>query len=214
MSIPIETACLTELVEQNLPFIIRTVSTMTGRYVSVQQDEEFSIALRAFAEAVERFDETRGSFLPYAALVMRSRLMTYLEQERRRQREELSLEAMEEAGTELADQKTQESDLRMEIRIYREELQKFGLTLEELADHAPSHRDTRRCAIAAAERAAGEEAIVRRTYEKKKLPVRAVAVLCGLSEKVVKTSRVFILGTMVVFVKQLTGMIQWIQEVR
>ena len=51
------------LIERHMAFIIRTISSLTGRYVAVENDEEFSIALSAFAEAVEKYDEKRGSFL-------------------------------------------------------------------------------------------------------------------------------------------------------
>lgn len=214
VNVPIDIEHLEELIEQHMPFIIRTISSMTGNYVSVQQDEEFSVALSAFAEAVERFDGERGTFLSYAGLVIRSRLKTHLEQERHRQREELSLKAMEESGTVLMDSRTEGNNLREEILIYREELQKFGLSLEDLVDHSPKHRDTRHRAVEAARTASEDKKIVARTYEKKKLPIRAVAVLCNLSEKIIKTSKIFILGTMVVFVNKLSGMIEWIQETR
>ena len=214
MNMPIDTAHLEELIEQNMSFILRTVSSVTGRYVSIEQDEEFGVALRAFAEAVERFDRDRGQFLSYAGLVIRSRLKTYLEQEHHRQQTQVSLEAMEEAGIVLADCQPQESELREEIMAYRAELQKFGLSLEDLADHSPHHRDTRRRAVETARTVSTDETIVRQTYEKKKLPIRAVAALCSLSEKIVKTSKIFILGTMIVFVKKLSGIMEWIQETR
>lgn len=42
---------LNRLIEHHMAFLIRTVSHFTGRYVSVENDDEFSIALSAFAEA-------------------------------------------------------------------------------------------------------------------------------------------------------------------
>ena len=64
---------LEELVEEHMPFLVRSVSSFTGRYVYVEQDDEFSIALEAFTEAVERYEAARGSFLAFAGLVIRSR---------------------------------------------------------------------------------------------------------------------------------------------
>ena len=67
---------LNELLERHKAFIIRIVSRMTGRYVYVEHDDEFSIALAAFAEAVERYEREKGDFLSFAKLVIQSRLKT------------------------------------------------------------------------------------------------------------------------------------------
>ena len=204
---------LEELLEQYKPFIIRTVSGFTGRYVAVEHDDTYSIALGAFAEAVDRFDGERGSFMSFAALVIRSRLQDYLREEKR-YHGEISLEAMSECGQDIPAPEGENGELREEIRLYQQELAKFGLDLEMLADHAPRHRDTRERAVSAAERASEDAEIVAQTYEKKKLPIRPVAKLCGISEKIVKTSRIFILGTMLVFVGKLSAMARWIRGTR
>ncbi len=212
--ITIDIEHLEELVECHMPFLIRTTSGITGRYVSVEQDDAFSVALSAFAEAVERFDEERGNFLSYAGLVIRSRLTTYMEAEHRRRSAEVSLEAMAESGQELPAAEEETNGLREEIRQYQAELAKFQLSLELLAEHSPKHRDTRETAVRVAERAGDDEEIVSQTYRKKKLPVRAVSRLCAVSEKIVKTSKTFILGTMLVFVKKLPALTEWIRGTR
>ncbi len=212
--ITIDIEHLEELVECHMAFLIRTTSSVTGRYVSVEQDDAFSVALSAFAEAVERFDTGRGSFLSYAGLVIRSRLLTYLETERRRQSVEVSLDAMEENGQTLCAPQAERNELQEEIRQYQEELRKFQLTLEDLAQHAPKHRDTRETAVDIAQRSSEDEDIVSQTYRKRKLPVRAVSRRCAVSEKVVKTSKTFILGTLLVFVRKLPGLSAWIRGTR
>ena len=69
---------LDQLINQYMAFLIRTVSNFTGKYVSIENDDEFSIALIAFTEAVKKYDEDRGNFLGFAKLVIESRLKTYL----------------------------------------------------------------------------------------------------------------------------------------
>ena len=65
---------LDQLINQHMAFLIRTVSNFTGKYVSIENDDEFSIALIAFTEAVKKYDEDRGNFLGFAKLVIESRL--------------------------------------------------------------------------------------------------------------------------------------------
>ncbi len=209
---------LDNLVDRHMPFLIRTVSNFTGRYVSVENDEEFSIALLGFTEAVKKYDPEKGSFLSFAKLVMESRLKNYKEQNMRHMQEE-SLEALQEAGMDFEEKKqSSENDeaenLREEILKYREELLLFGLTLERLADEAPKHSDTRKTAVKAAETASGDEETVEETYRKKKLPIRRVARLAQVTEKVIKNRKSFILAVMIIFVKKYAGLCYWIQGTR
>lgn len=97
---------------------------------------------------------------------------------------------------------------------YREELLLFGLTLENLADTAPKHRDTRQTAVQTAETASEDSETVEETYRKRKLPVRRVARIGKVTEKAVKTSKTFILAVMIIFVREFTGLRYWIKGTR
>lgn len=210
----ITTENLEELIEQYFPFLIRTVSTVTGRYVSIEHDDAFSIALSAFAEAAERYQPDKGAFPSFAGLVIRSRLNTWMAQESRHP-ESVSLEALREQGADFEDPSDQEQNpLKEEIQLYREELALFHLTLEDLADHSPKHRDTRERAVAIAERSSESPPIVSKTYQKKKLPVREVSKHCAVTEKIVKGSKHFILGTMLIFVKKYPALLSWLRKGR
>ena len=200
---------LTELIQQHMPLIIRTISSVTGRYVSAEHDDEFSVALEAFSEAIQCFNAGRGPFEPFAAMVIRSRLLTHLQQETRHAA--LSLEGLQESGWDAAAPDPACGDLAEEIQLYRQELALFGLTLEGLAEASPKHQDTRQRAIGIAEHSSHSTEIVQKTYSKRKLPVRAVARFCSVSEKIVKTSKTFILATMLVFVQALPCLADWIK---
>ena len=100
----ISTENLDQLVKKHMAFLIRTTSHFTGKYVSIENDEEFSIALMAFTEAVTKYDEDRGNFLGFAKLVIESRLKTYL-WKKRNESSEVSLEAMQEEGIDFAEEK-------------------------------------------------------------------------------------------------------------
>ena len=105
---------LDQLINQHMAFLIRTVSNFTGKYVSIENDDEFSIALIAFTEAVKKYDEDRGNFLGFAKLVIESRLKTYLGK-KRKESSEVSLEAMQEDGIDFAEEKEENSSLHEEI---------------------------------------------------------------------------------------------------
>ena len=207
---------LDTLIERYMAFLIRTVSSITGRYVSIENDDEFSIALSAFAEAVRRYEPERGAFPAFAGLVIQSRLRTYLEREQK-QADTVSLDSLLENGQEFPDLEEDRQDqeiLKEEISLFSKELSYFHLTLEDLAEHSPRHQDTRERAISIGERSSQEPSIVSTTYRKRKLPVRDVARLCCTTEKIVKGSRHFILAVMLIFIKQFSMLLHWICDGR
>ena len=55
-----------ELIEKHMPFIIKSISDVTGRYVSCENDEELSVGMMGFHEAIERYDNEKGHFLSFA----------------------------------------------------------------------------------------------------------------------------------------------------
>ena len=67
---------LERFIEAYQPFILRTASQCAGFSVT-RSDDEFSIALLAFYEAVRQYDPAGGSFGAFAALVIRHRLADY-----------------------------------------------------------------------------------------------------------------------------------------
>ena len=199
------------LIKKHMAFIIRTTSNVTGRYVSVENDDVFSIALEAFCESVKRYDAERGAFLSFARLVIESRVKTFLLKENKREKTE-SIEAMYETGKDIPEKEP--DDMHEEIVLYKQELMKFGLSLEKIADESPKHRDTREKGIQIAKCAGEDKATVELTYRKLKLPIRAVAGISRTTEKIVKRSKVFILGAMLIFCNQFNLIKDFILETR
>ena len=207
---------INEIIEEHIPFIIRTISHLTGRYVTIGNDDEYSIALLAFEQIIHDFDAEKGSFLSYARLVIESRLINYFKSKTvKNNRKTISLDELYENGQDFSKNEYDcDEDLKEEISIYCKELSIFGLDLEKIADVSPKHRDTRKNTIYAAEITSTDEEIVNKLYKKKKLPIRKVSIISKFSEKVIKRSKLFILGTMLIFIKDLNCLIQWILETR
>ena len=169
----------------------------------------------AFTEAVEKYQSEKGVFLAFAKLVIVSRLKNYAEKEKKHEKV-VSLDELYESGQDFQAEEAEEQDdyLQQEILRYKKELLFFGLTFEKLADEAPRHKDTRETALDAAEKAGKDEEIVEETYRKRKLPIRRVAVLAELTEKVIKRSKSFILSAMIIFAKEFPSLLYWIRGTR
>ncbi len=68
-------------IEEYKPFIAACTERTAGHYVRYGVDDELSIALSAFLEAINHYDRGRGSFLSFAQGVIRRRLIDYFRKE-------------------------------------------------------------------------------------------------------------------------------------
>lgn len=203
-----------QMIQEHIPFIIKTVIEVAGRYVTLENDE-MSIALLAFNEAIDKYDETRGPFLAFAKLVIRSRVLTYLQADQKNQKM-ISIEALHEAGIDLPESCYQpmvsdSRELQWELDLLKEQLLKFGFDLESLASECPKHRDTRLKAITLSEQINEDKSIVFKLYEKLRLPIRLISMQYQVTEKFVKGSKKFIITVVIIFDKQFKTLLTWIE---
>lgn len=61
----------------NNNFILGTACKAAGHFVT-ESDDEYSVALIAFNEAIDSYDEEKGNFHSFAALVIRRRIYDYI----------------------------------------------------------------------------------------------------------------------------------------
>ena len=69
-----------QLVESQKAWILRIAAETTHRYIT-DSDDEWSIALMAFSEAVQSYEEGKGAFRGLAAMVIRRRIVDYIRTE-------------------------------------------------------------------------------------------------------------------------------------
>lgn len=205
---------INSLIESHMAFIINTITKMTNRYVSVENDEELSIALLAFDEAVKKYSDEKGPFLPFAKLVIVSRLKNYFKKENRKYIK-VSIESLEEEGIQLSEElKNPIEDKQVlldEIEKLKEEIDIFGFTLEDLANEAPKHSDTRNRAINLSKEVSKDQPITDFMYTKKRLPIKQISLKYQITEKIIKGSKRFITTGIIIFYKDFRNLILWIK---
>lgn len=205
---------INELIENHMPFIIKSISDVTGRYVSCENDEELSVGLLGFHEAIERYENEKGHFLPYAKLVIGSRIKNYLKGENKHRHS--SLEDLTEKGIEIKDeyleQQEDNSILVDEIDRLKTEISSFGFTLEDLVNEAPKQQATRVNAISLSENISKEEEFTSFMYDKKRLPIKRIVLRFMVTEKVIKRSKKFIISVVIIIDKNLSALKNWIRK--
>ena len=163
------------LIKEYMPLIIKSISSTTGKYVSVENDDEFSIALIAFKEAVDKYESHKGSFSSFAKIVISSRIKNYLIKENKHNNVD-SIEQLKENGIDIGELHhtpvESSNELSSEIIKLKEEIGKFGFTFEDLVEEAPKHTDTRERAIDISENVNKDVLLKSFMYEKKRLPIK------------------------------------------
>src|SRR5665648_734158 len=92
-----------ELIRSHKEFIAKVSSKVCRRYLSWDNDDELSIALLGFNEAIDSFDPHGGaSFHSFVQMVIRRRLVDYFRQEGKHQHLSLSPMNLEDDDEELS----------------------------------------------------------------------------------------------------------------
>ncbi|MDI3297691.1 MAG: RNA polymerase sigma-I factor [Bacillota bacterium] len=183
-----------ELIARYTPFVLRVAAQASGRYVRLGQDDEASVALIAFNEAIDRYDPERGAgFLPFSQQVIRRRLVDYFRSQARHAETPFSAlaggsdeeaeggpeglaEAVETAGALSAHERAEQAMARREeIAEFGEALGRFGLKLSDLVRSSPRHRDTRQAALRVARRIVETPGYRERLLATGQLPVEELA---------------------------------------
>ena len=205
---------INELIDQHMPFIIKSISDVTGRYVSCENDEELSVGMLGFNEAIERYDNEKGHFLSFAKLVISSRIKNYLKGENKNQHS--SLDELVDKGLEIKDEYVEHEEdnslLIDDINRLKMEISSFGFSLEDLVNEAPKQQATRMNAIHLSEQISKEEEFLSFMYLKKRLPIKKIVLRFQVTEKVIKRSKKFIISVVIIIDKNLSSLKNWIRK--
>ncbi|WP_163971379.1 RNA polymerase sigma-I factor [Oceanobacillus halotolerans] len=191
------------------PFIAKCVSEVCKRYIDPKRDDEYSIGLFAFNEAILAFSPDKGSsFLSFAKLVIKRKVIDYIRQIKRYPvavsiDEELEEERMNNPSeiNAVREQYYQEQDAwyrKQEILDYQQKLRTYKLSLEELTKISPKHKDARKSAIQVAKQLFDDPELKEYVERKKKLPIKVLASKVDVSKKTLERNRKFILALFIV----------------
>lgn len=196
-----------ELIRTYIPFIRSEAAKFMG-CPCTEQDDEYSIAMIAFHEAILGYSRERGGFLQYAALLIRSRLTDYHRKEARH-RGHLSLH--EQAGEDdrtlmdtLADEKDRYEEsagleaTQQEIAELAAVMARFGISFSDVADNSPKQERTLEACSAAIRFGGSDEALLEELLRTKKLPMTRLVMGSGTDRKTLERHRKYILAMLLI----------------
>nr|WP_312886127.1 RNA polymerase sigma factor SigI [Bacillus sp. NTK034] len=200
-----DTALNNELIESYKPFIAKTVSSVCKRYIH-ESDDEFSIGLIAFNEAIQKYSPDKGSSLiSFSEVLIKRRVIDYIRKQSKFQN--LSFNGGsnlddDDTGSAIEDElsiedfrkKTDEELRKEEILQFTQILQEFDLTFSDLIEQSPKHADARKNAMTVAKILVENDELKNILYDKKKLPIKQLESYVSLSRKTIERNRKYIIA--------------------
>lgn len=187
------------------PFMKKAAGQVCKRFIN-DHDEEYSIALSAFHEAVNGFNrEKNASFLTFAHMVIRRRVIDFIRKEVRHNDFPHDFQGISEEdepgyGIEATVSVKRYSEQQQavaraeEIAEYEKVLSDYGMSFKDLVKVSPSHEDARVTAIQIAQLVAETEEYREFLLNNKKLPVKEIEQLVEVSRKTIERNRKYIIA--------------------
>lgn len=191
------------LVRLYMGFIKSETVKFLGREAVFGQDDELSIAMIAFHEAVLEYSRFKGSFAAYARLHIKHRLIDFYRKEKRhRGLISLDTEAEYKDGPVLADTLQEKknqleefkalSDTKAEIKEYSAQLEKFSVNLTEIAENTPKQKRTLKACFKALEYMKSDSRIMENFLKTKKIPITEIHKNTGVDKKTLERHRKYL----------------------
>ncbi|GAB6180294.1 RNA polymerase sigma factor SigI [Desulfotomaculum defluvii] len=185
------------------PFIQNVCVKYCSRSLEWGRDDELSVGFMAFNEAIDRFEEEKKiPFLGFARLVIKSRLYDYFRKESRHRHQPLEYQVTENVSVhnetaqawEIYMREAEMQERQEEVLEFQRELSKYGISVNELVDASPKHRDSRESLISVANILVEKDLLIEHLLRTGRLPVKELALVSGLHRKTIEKARRYIIA--------------------
>jgi len=202
-----------QLIADYQPYVAKVTSRFCKRYIDPARDDEFSIALTAFNEALNQFSPEAGrSFLGFAETVMRRRLIDYVRKEQRFQgqvpysafdqedEESNFINPVEvHQAIEAYEKQVGMEERRSEIIDFSRCLQEFGISFSELTEVSPKHDDSRQLLFQIGRTLSEDAELMRALLTKRQLPIKELLERVQVSRKTLERNRKYLIAVALIY---------------
>ena len=199
-----------ELVHDYRRSLLACASRTVNHFVT-DHDEEWSVTLQAFYEAVTTHDTQKGELWPYASAVIRHRLTDYLRGLYRHREEE-----WEDVPETLQDDTGWPGKYTIadEIEAVQCELADYGFSFFDLTEASPkSFKSRKKCAKAAA-LLLGDRELSGILKQTKALPMKKLVWKSGVSRKTLEQHRKYIIAVTVILNGDYPLLAEYLHDIR
>jgi RNA polymerase sigma factor len=197
---------MNEFISQNELFILKCTKAVSNRFIT-KSDDEWSIALIAFSQAVQTYNINKGSFYHLAELMIRNRLIDYYRSQGKYSTEiavdPIVFDTEPEENDEdismhlaVAKQvsKVNGDDVKLEIESITAILQVYGISFMDLADCSPHSSKTKTSCAKAVNYILSNPIIIGDLRTTKMLPLKIIEKNAKVPRKILERHRKYIIA--------------------
>ncbi len=201
-------------IEENEKFILACAYKAVGRFVT-KSDDVWSIALIAFNEAIDAYDEDKGSFASFSSLIIRRRVIDHLRVEGRYDKEiafdmsDMDTQDEDDPGSKALERqvKTKVSQMsrevpsdassaitvKDEIEALKAVLDGFSFSFFDLTECSPKAAKTKKACGEAVRCLLGNKELYSKMLSSKMLPIAEIEKNTALPRKILERHRKYII---------------------
>lgn len=190
---------------QNEKFIIGCAKRFTKRFIT-KSDDEWSIALIAFSNAMDTYDAEKGNFQSYARLLIERRLTDYVRSQARFSSEQSTEPYVFEGNVDensdnsayqlhivRATSTSDENPIRDEILALNEILATYDITFMDLTSCSPKAEKTKNACFQAITYMKEHPLLIEKMRDTKMFPMKNITENTKLPRKILERHRKYII---------------------
>lgn len=191
------------LLKEYQNFILSAAQKNVHRFVTVE-DDEWSVALSAFNDAITKYEEPKGRFLSFASLLIKNALIDYYRSSGRHE-QSVNFSALssfddrgEEQAFDIATPNEPISDARWEIEAITAALSHYHISFFDLPKDTPKAEKTRKACQHVFAHILSHPDIKEAVLKSGNLPISRLIEAPGISRKLLERHRKYIIAGVVI----------------
>ena len=210
---------------QYVSFIKKCASATVKRYVT-ESDDEWAVALQAFNEAMDSYQNDKGHFLPFAEMVIKRRLTDYHHEQKRFSRE-ISVNPSAFSGEEEEEDDPAMSnairqaivylpgrDLPEEIAAISDVLRDYGFSFMDLTMCSPKSQKTKESCRKAIVFLLKNTDLIKDMQLHRQLPLKILEKNVGVPRKILERHRKYIIAATEILSGEYPCLAEYLQPMR
>lgn len=192
-----------DIIKDYKKYISSCASKTVGKYIT-DQDDEMSIAMIAFNEAITKYDSKKGPFLSFANISMKNRLIDFMRKEYKSARDIpfSALSQTDQNGDEIAfdveDTKPGHNDERLELEALTIELNQYKISFFDLPKATPKSKKTKNACFSVIRHIMQSPILVNEIKLKGLLPIKTILEVVKMNRKVIERHRLYIITAIII----------------
>ncbi len=192
-----------EIIHDYVNFIKARASEAAGKSVT-ESDDDFSVAMIAFNEAIDSYKEDKGKFLSFSSVVIRNKVLNHIRSERKHYKiiPFSSLSATDKDGDvkefDVADTKSEINDAAVEIQAVTQELKRLNISFFDLPKVSPKSKKTKAACSLIIRYILSEPTLVKNIKTKGILPSKQIKDKLKVNDKLLERHRKYIISAVII----------------